>query len=79
MSTQNTMEMVLPFANDADTLRASRSNSPVIAAAQKRRTRRLDEMDLDPPEGPVPDDIVAKFAQAVERQAKRQRMRDAAA
>ncbi|MGI9539044.1 MAG: hypothetical protein ACR2N6_02710 [Miltoncostaeaceae bacterium] len=79
MSTQNTMEMVLPFANDADTLRTSRSSSPVIAAAQKRRTQRLDEMDLDPPEGRVPDDIVAKFAQAVERQAKRQRLRDAAA
>ena len=75
MSTQSTMEFVLPGLNDSDTLRAQRSKSPVIATAQRRRTRRLDEMDLDPPEGPVPADVIAHFSDAVARQAARERGR----
>ena len=69
------MEFVLPGLSDSDTQRTSRSKSPVIAAAQRRRTRRLDEMDLDPPEGPVPDDVIARFSEAVARQAARERLR----
>ncbi len=69
------MELVLPGPNDADAQRAPRSQSPVIAKAQHRRTRRLDEMDLDPPEGRVPTDVIAHFASALERQAARERRR----
>jgi hypothetical protein len=33
--------------------------------------RRLDEMDLDPPSGPVPAEVLAYFEAAVEREGQR--------
>lgn len=33
--------------------------------------RRLAEMDLDPPSGPVPADVLAYFERAVEREGRR--------
>ena len=73
------MEIVLPNFGESETLRASRSHSPAIAAAQRRPTRRLEDMDLEPPEGPVPDDVIAHFTDAVRREAEREARRDTAA
>jgi hypothetical protein len=54
------------FADD-DTLRVARP--PRLPRAIP--PRRLDEMDLDPPSGPVPAEVLAYFEGAVEREALR--------
>lgn len=50
----------LTLPNDEDTQRVAR---PQVA----RPVRRLAEMDLDPPSGPVPSEVLAYFERAVER------------
>jgi hypothetical protein len=40
-----------------------------------RRPPRLRELDLEPPPGPVPADVVAYFEAALARQAERERRR----
>ena len=57
---------------DGDTLRVSRP-APAQPAAPARRaaSRRLAEMDLDPPAGPVPADVLAYFERAVEGERRR--------
>jgi hypothetical protein len=51
--------------NDEDTLQVTRP------AALERPTVRLRDMDLDPPSGPVPSDVLAYFEAAVEREGRR--------
>jgi hypothetical protein len=53
----------LPDADD-DTLRVAR---PALAS-RNGPTRRLDQMDLDPPSGPVPAEVLAYFEAAVARE-----------
>lgn len=48
-----------------DTLRVSRP------APSGPPPRRLNEMDLDPPSGPVPADVLAYFEAAIEREGRR--------
>ena len=55
----------LPTADD-DTLKVSRARSTRTGAP-----RRLDEMDLDPPSGPVPAEVLAYFEAAVAREGLR--------
>ena len=55
----------IPFHADDDTLQVSR---PALSDATPRR---LSEMDLDPPSGPVPADVLAYFEAAVEREGRR--------
>jgi hypothetical protein len=52
---------------DDDTLQVSRPAAlrPSVAP------RRLAEMDLDPPSGPVPDDVLAYFERALQRERDR--------
>lgn len=50
---------------DEDTLQVSRAALPDLPP------RRLAEMDLDPPSGPVPADVLAYFEAAVEREGRR--------
>lgn len=50
---------------DDDTQQVSRSALP------DSMPRRLAEMDLDPPSGPVPADVLAYFEAAVEREGRR--------
>ena len=50
---------------DDDTQQVSRP------AMSDRMPRRLAEMDLDPPSGPVPADVLAYFEAAVEREGRR--------
>lgn len=51
-------------AYDGDTARVRRPSPP-----ERRLTgRRLAEMNLDPPEGPVPANVLAYFERAVERE-----------
>lgn len=47
---------------DGDTLQVTRP------AALATGPRRLAEMDLDPPDGPVPADVLAYFERAVARE-----------
>lgn len=51
--------------NDEDTLQVTRPS------ALERPTVRLRDMDLDPPSGPVPSDVLAYFEAAVEREGRR--------
>ncbi|WP_217915016.1 hypothetical protein [Miltoncostaea marina] len=58
---------------DGDTLRVSRpAPAPAPAPARPASPRRLAEMDLDPPPGPVPADVLAYFERAVENERRRQ-------
>jgi hypothetical protein len=50
---------------DDDTLQVSRP------APSGPTPRRLAEMDLNPPSGPVPADVLAYFEAAVEREGRR--------
>lgn len=52
----------LPHHADDDTLQVTRPAGPFGAAGP---ARRLAEMDLDPPAGPVPADVLAYFERAV--------------
>jgi len=56
------------LAADDDTQRVARPADLRTPAAP----RRLAEMDLDPPAGPVPTDVLAYFERAVEREGRRQ-------
>lgn len=50
--------------NDEDTQRVARP----VAADERPQARRLAEMDLDPPTGPVPAEVLAYFEQALDRE-----------
>ena len=52
--------------SDSDTLQVNR---PVTNPGVSRR--RLSEMDLDPPSGPVPAEVLAYFEAALEREGRR--------
>lgn len=52
--------------SDSDTLQVSR---PALNPGIPRR--RLAEMDLDPPSGPVPAEVLAYFESALEREGRR--------
>jgi hypothetical protein len=56
----------LAFADD-DTLQVARP--PRLPRAIP--PRRLDEMDLDPPSGPVPAEVLAYFESALAREERR--------
>ncbi len=51
---------------DSDTLQVNR---PALDSGVPRR--RLCEMDLDPPSGPVPAEVLAYFESALEREGQR--------
>jgi hypothetical protein len=53
---------------DDDTLRVARPGRP----ARNGPPRRLHEMDLDPPAGPVPPEVLAYFEAAVLREGLRE-------
>lgn len=55
----------LPHGADDDTLQVTR---PAALAAS---SPRLAEMDLDPPDGPVPPDVLAYFERAVDGERRR--------
>lgn len=52
---------------DDDTLQVARPPR----MPQPIAPRRLDEMDLDPPSGPVPAEVLAYFEAALDREAMR--------
>lgn len=56
-----------PHTADDDTLQVSRP----AALGGRATSSRLAEMDLDPPSGPVPADVLAYFERAVAREARR--------
>jgi hypothetical protein len=58
----------LPHSADDDTLQVAR---PADLGGLAGSARRLAEMDLDPPAGPVPADVLAYFERAVEGEARR--------
>ncbi len=55
----------LSHTADDDTLQVTR---PAALEAPAGPPRRLAEMDLDPPAGPVPADVLAYFERAVARE-----------
>ena len=57
----------LTLPNDEDTQRVARP----VAADPQLPPRRLAEMDLDPPSGPVPADVLAYFERAVDGERRR--------
>ena len=57
----------LTLPNDEDTQRVARP----LAAEEPLAPRRLAEMDLDPPSGPVPADVLAYFERAVDGERRR--------
>jgi len=57
----------LTLPNDEDTQRVARP----VAADEQFPPRRLAEMDLDPPSGPVPADVLAYFERAVDGERRR--------
>jgi hypothetical protein len=63
------------IALDEDTKRVARPAAGASAAPPAARAR-LDQMDLDPPDGPVPAAVLAYFELAVAREAARGRRRD---
>jgi hypothetical protein len=58
----------LPHSADDDTLQVTR---PAGLGDPAGRARRLAEMDLDPPSGPVPADVLAYFERAIAGEARR--------
>ena len=61
------------FAED-DTLQVARpALSPSEPDVTARRSPRLAEMDLDPPSGPVPSEVLAYFEAALAREGERRR------
>lgn len=60
---------------DADTLRVNRRglSAPLPDAPPRRTSLRLAEMDLDPPSGPVPSEVLAYFEAAVAREGRHRR------
>ena len=57
----------LTLPNDEDTQRVARP----LAAEEPLAPRRLAEMGLDPPSGPVPADVLAYFERAVDGERRR--------
>ena len=57
----------LTLPNDEDTQRVARP----MAVGPEPSPRRLAEMDLDPPSGPVPADVLAYFERAVDGERRR--------
>jgi hypothetical protein len=57
----------LTLPNDEDTQRVARPRP----AEQDVPPRRLAEMDLDPPSGPVPAEVLAYFERAVDGERRR--------
>jgi hypothetical protein len=57
----------LTLPNDEDTQRVARPP----AGDERTGTRRLAEMDLDPPSGPVPAEVLAYFERAVDGERRR--------
>ena len=55
----------LALPNDEDTQQVAR---PEAADERPSGARRLAEMDLDPPTGPVPAEVLAYFEQALDRE-----------
>lgn len=60
-----TTQTLSPYP-DGDTLQVARPSSLAPPAP-----RRLAEMDLDPPAGPVPAEVLAYFEAALEREWRR--------
>ena len=58
----------LTHTADADTLQVTR---PADLGGPAGPARRLAEMDLDPPTGPVPADVLAYFERAIAGEARR--------
>ncbi len=57
----------LTLPNDEDTQRVARPP----ALDDRSGARRLAEMDLDPPSGPVPAEVLAYFERAVDGERRR--------
>ena len=57
----------ISLPSDEDTEQVARS----ALADGRPSTRRLAEMDLDPPTGPVPAEVLAYFEQALARESSR--------
>jgi len=55
----------LSHTSDDDTLQVTRPAAFTVSAGPPRR---LAEMDLDPPSGPVPADVLAYFERALDRE-----------
>jgi hypothetical protein len=66
----------LPHSADDDTQQVAR---PAGLGGLAGTARRLAEMDLDPPSGPVPADVLAYFERAVAGEARRRRQAPLAA
>ena len=62
------------IALDEDTQRVARPATAAPAGPLPRS--RLDQMDLDPPDGPVPEEVLTYFELAVAREAARERRRN---
>ncbi|MGE0026386.1 MAG: hypothetical protein AB7O78_11450 [Thermoleophilia bacterium] len=62
----------LTLPNDEDTQRVARPLPADDQADERLAPRRLAEMDLDPPSGPVPADVLAYFERAVDGERRRQ-------
>jgi hypothetical protein len=62
----------LTLPNDEDTQRVARPLAADEPAEQRHAPRRLAEMDLDPPSGPVPAEVLAYFERAVNGERRRQ-------
>jgi len=71
--TTDTFAVVAPAVEEADTQRTERPAQMVPVRERRRSSLRLADMDLDPPEGPVPPEVIAWFAEAVERRDARDR------
>ena len=71
--TTDTFAIVASAEADADTMRTRRPVQAAPAREPRRSNPRLTDMDLDPPEGPVPPEVIAWFAEAVERRDARGR------
>ena len=71
--TTDTFAIVAPLEAEADTMRTHRPAQPAPAREPRRSNLRLADMDLDPPDGPVPAEVIAWFADAVERRDARDR------
>lgn len=58
---------------DGDTARVVRTALALPTPRPVRPRQRLADMDLDPPNGPVPDSVIEYFEQALERGSARRR------
>ena len=56
---------------DEDTQAVARPAPRLVAERFRAPARRLADMELDPPEGPVPSEVIAYFEAAVDRERAR--------